>query len=79
MQKVINQNKQISLIRGDLLFSKTSKKLYMILKPNKELYSLVNLDTGNIEYYNLTKGDVINLTNELIYIENEDCKIEIKY
>ena len=79
MEKVINQNKTNVIFTGDLLFSKTSKKLYMILKLEKELYSLLNLDTGNLEYCNLTKGDVINLTNELIYIENEDCKIEIKY
>ena len=79
MEKLINKNKLNGVFRGDLLYSETSKKLYMILKLEKELYSLVNLDLGKIEYYNLTKGDVINLTNELIYIENEDCKIEIKY
>lgn len=79
MDKIINQNKVNAIVRGDLLFSKTSKKLYMIIKLESEKYSLLNLDTGNLEYYNLIKEDIINLTNELIYIKNEDCKIEIKY
>ena len=51
----------------------------MIIKLEKEKYSLLNLDTGNIDYTNYSKQEIINLTKELIYIENEDCKIEIKY
>ena len=79
MNKVIHKNSLNCVFTGDLLFSETSKKLYMIIKLEKEKYSLLNLDTGNIDYSNYSKQEIINLTKELIYIENEDCKIEIKY
>ena len=51
----------------------------MIIKLTKEKYSLVNLDTGNIDYTDYTREDIINLSKELIYINNDDCRIEINY
>ena len=36
----------------------------MIIKLTKETYSLVNLDTGNIDYTNYTREDIINLSKE---------------
>lgn len=79
MEKLIHKNKINNISRGDLLFSETSKKLYMIVELETEKYSLVNLDTGNINYINYTKEEIYNLSKELIHIKNEECKIEIKY
>ena len=78
MNKLIHNKSQFIQV-GDLLFSETSKKLYMITELEKGLYSLVNLDTGNINYTNYTKEEIIQLTKELTFIKNKDCKIEIKY
>ena len=78
MEKLIH-NKSQGVHTGNLIYSETSKKLYMIIKLETEKYSLVNLDTGNIDYYNFTKEEMNNLIKELIYINNKDCKIEIKY
>ena len=79
MNKIICKKKIQGTFTGDLLFSETSKKLYMIIKLTKEKYSLVNLDTGNIDYTDYTREDIINLSKELIYINNDDCRIEINY
>lgn len=79
MNKIICKKKIQGTFTGDLLFSETSKNLYMIIKLTKETYSLVNLDTGNIDYTDYTREDIINLSKELIYINNDDCRIEINY
>ena len=71
---------QITKVKsGDLLYSATSKKLYIISEVEYQNYDLINLTNGKCEYMALKDKDIINLTKELIYIKNKECRIEINY